>query len=40
MRYQAPEIMELAQAIAAIQSPKDMIGFDNQDASPAYADWE
>lgn len=40
MKYETPELSEMAAAINIIQSPKDMTGFDNQDSSPAYADWE
>jgi hypothetical protein len=40
MRYESPEVVELTTAIDAIQSPKESFGLDNQDASPAYADWE
>jgi len=41
MKYETPEIVELSPAIASIQSAKGEPDCDfNQDASPAYQDWE
>lgn len=40
MRYETPQSVELTSAINAIQSPKEDVGIDGLDASPAYADWE
>ena len=41
MQYQTPEVVEVASAITSVRSEKEGQPFDNnQDASPAYEDWE
>ena len=41
MKYEAPQLHELANAVHAIQNPKgDFAGEESMDDSPAYEDWE